>query len=88
MKTIKIRQYTPPQLEVFDNVGNLIGYINHFIEIQRLMSDIKKQNVDGYYMMYGNKRINFDSNGMIGVNNVIFIQQLYNVDVLTNLIPR
>lgn len=79
MNTIKIRQYTPPQLEAFDNEDNFIGYINHYVELQRLLEDIRNTQTKGYYVKYSSNKILISNDGKIGVDNIIMLQDLFNI---------
>lgn len=74
---IRIRQYTPPQITAFRPDGTLLGYINHYVELQRLMEDVRNNNASGYYIIYANKKIQISEDGKIGVDNVVLIQDLF-----------
>jgi hypothetical protein len=79
MNTIKIRQYTPPQLSVFDFNDQFIGFINHYEEFKSLQNDIFNNAITGYYATYGEHKIIFTEFGYVGIDNIIFLKSLYNI---------
>lgn len=79
MKTIQIRQYTPPQMSVYDNNDNFVGFINHFKEFQWLLEDIRNNSLDDYYIVYGTNTIKINKYGFVGADNIMFIQSLYDI---------
>ena len=63
---IEIRQHTPAQLKLYNN-KEFIGFVNNNIEALQVRLDIGKQKLEGYYFMFGDRKIDILPNA--GVKN-------------------
>ena len=56
-----------PEVKLFDPKGNFVGIIKNITALYDVKLQIKKLGIRGYYMYYGDQRINVDQNGEFDV---------------------
>jgi hypothetical protein len=62
---IRIRQYTPAQLQLFNPNDESLGLVNNVVEALRVRLDIAEQSLPGYYFMFGSVRIDINTDGSV-----------------------
>jgi len=62
---IRIRQYTPAQIKLFNTDDEFIGLVNNNVEALRVRLDIAEQELTDYYFIYGTIRIDINSDGSV-----------------------
>lgn len=62
---IRVRQYTPTQIKLFDPNNNFVGFINNQTEFLQVRVDIAEQQLEGYYCIFGSYKIDINSDGSL-----------------------
>jgi len=62
---IKVRQYTPQQIKLYDPSNNFVGYVNNEIEFLNVIIDIVTLGLEGYYFFYGSIQMNIRRDGTV-----------------------
>jgi len=62
---IRVRQYTPTQISLFDPNNNFVGFINNQTEFLQVRVDIAEQQLEGYYCIFGSYKIDIKSDGSL-----------------------
>ena len=61
---VKINRFPVQTVEVFTPDGESLGFVNE-IEFNDIKLQIAEQNLEGYYIMFEDKKINININGEI-----------------------
>ncbi len=61
---VKINKIVPQTVQLFDPSDNLMGLINEY-EFADIRIQIKKNKIEGYYILYNNIKVFINSDGFI-----------------------
>ena len=64
-RLIKIKEFTEPITELFNESGESLGFINSTLSLNDVLIQIKKQKLEGYFIMFNCNIIDIDKNGRI-----------------------